>query len=313
MELRPLGFGEIFDRAITLYVRNFIPFAGIVSVVIVPMAVLQYFYDKSVAPQFDQMFKILSHPSAPVHQAPPAGIFSSPFTFALFIAVIGVAYLIWPFALNACAVGIARLYRNRPVEFGACYRTSLRRWAPVVGLLMLELVIFIMWYLAFIVLTVMMVLFATLVARGSIALGVMVGIVAFVVILAALLVLAPLFVALTFAMNAIVIEDRGVFASLATGFSRVFNRHEIWRSLLFSISAVLVLLMGSSLIGIVALVAVYYHQYMIEVVISAVFRAAVTPFSIVLMAVYYFDVRIRHEGYDLEASLDKLTGVEQVA
>ena len=33
MELRPLGFGEIFDRAVTLYIRNFVPFAAIVMVV----------------------------------------------------------------------------------------------------------------------------------------------------------------------------------------------------------------------------------------------------------------------------------------
>ena len=38
MELRPLGFGEIFDRAVTLYIRNFVAFAGIVLVMIVPFA-----------------------------------------------------------------------------------------------------------------------------------------------------------------------------------------------------------------------------------------------------------------------------------
>ena len=61
MELRPLGFGEIFDRAITLYIRNFLPFAGIVAVVVLPIAVLQYFIDTSSMTQFDQaMKKILS-------------------------------------------------------------------------------------------------------------------------------------------------------------------------------------------------------------------------------------------------------------
>ena len=58
MELRPLGFGEIFDRAITLYIRNFLPFAGIVAVVVLPIAVLQYFIDTSSMTQFDQAMKI---------------------------------------------------------------------------------------------------------------------------------------------------------------------------------------------------------------------------------------------------------------
>ena len=70
MELRPLGFGEIFDRAITLYIRNFVPFALIVGVMIVPLAVLQYFVDASSIPQFDAMMKILTHPGkAPAFQA----------------------------------------------------------------------------------------------------------------------------------------------------------------------------------------------------------------------------------------------------
>ncbi|MBV8490882.1 MAG: hypothetical protein JO199_10175 [Candidatus Eremiobacteraeota bacterium] len=314
MELRPLGFGEIFDRAITLYVRNFIPFAGIVSVVIVPLAILQYFYDRSVGPQFDEMFKIISHPNAPVpaHAVTPS-ILSSPLATLLFLAVVAIVWLIWPFALNACAVGIARLYRNRPVEFGACYRASLRRWGPVIGLLVMEVLVFIMWYVGFVILIVAMILFATLVARGSIAAGIIVGIFAVVVVLASLLLLAPLFVALTFAMNAIVIEEKTVFNALGSGFRRVFNRHEIWRSMLFSISALLVLMTGSSLVGVLALAAVYFHQYAIEVVLTSIFRAAFTPFSIVLLAVYYFDVRIRHEGFDLEASLDRLAGIERVA
>ena len=42
------------------------------------------------------------------------------------------------------------------------------------------------------------------------------------------------------------------------------------------------------------------------IVETSIFRAAITPFSIVLLAVYYFDVRIRREGFDLEAGLERL-------
>jgi len=139
VELRPLGFGEIFDRAITLYIRNFIPIAGIVSVVIVPLAVLQYFLDLASMPQWDQIVQILTHPSK-AQSAPPVlpAIFTEPSVAALFCVLLLLVWAVWPFALNACTVGVARLYRGRPVDFAACYRASLRPWPAVLGLLVVE-------------------------------------------------------------------------------------------------------------------------------------------------------------------------------
>ena len=127
MELRPLGFGEIFDRAITLYVRNFMPFFAIVLVLIVPLAIVQYFVDSSQSVQIAEMVRILQHPDAKI-QTPAASsgprVNSSP-SSSWRLAF----YLLWPFALDAVAVGVARLYRNRPVDFSACYRAVLARWA----------------------------------------------------------------------------------------------------------------------------------------------------------------------------------------
>ena len=68
MELRPLGFGEIFDRAITLYVRNFLPFFAIVLVLIVPLGIVQYSLDSSQSAQsyaaIDTLMRVLQHPGA---------------------------------------------------------------------------------------------------------------------------------------------------------------------------------------------------------------------------------------------------------
>src|SRR5579863_9849564 len=105
MELRPLGFGEIFDRAITLYIRNFIPFAAIVGVLILPSAVLGYLLDRAQQPEFDAFWHALQHPGAPVDPVPSA--FGSPaFLLALF-ALLLLTYAVWPFALNAVGVGVA--------------------------------------------------------------------------------------------------------------------------------------------------------------------------------------------------------------
>jgi hypothetical protein len=313
MELRPLGFGEIFDRAITLYIRNFVPFALIVGVIILPLAVLQYFLDVSSVPQFDAMIKILTHPG----KTPPPPVMPAflhdPATLTLFIALIAVVYLLWPFALNACAVGIARLYRGRPVDFAACYRASLQRWPAVIGLLFIELGLFLVWYVSFIFLSVLSIFVVIAFARVSPALSVLIGFVLLLVILASLLSIAPLFVAFTFSMYSIVIEDQRVFAAVGVGFLRVFNRQEIWRALLFSIAAGAIMMGASMIISALVMVAMALHWVAFEVFLTSLFRAAVAPFSVVLLAVYYFDVRIRREGYEIEAGLDRLASVPQPA
>lgn len=306
MELRPLGFGEIFDRAITLYIRNFLPFAGIVGVFVVPLAVLQYFLDASSVPEWDQLMKVLTtgakNPPPPIMPA----FLTSPTSLTMFVLLIAVVWLLWPFALNACAVGVARLYRGRPVDFAACYRASFRRWPSVIGLLLVEFALFIGWYLAFVIVVALGIILAIAFSRVSIIFGVLGGIGATIFILASLLTVAPLIVALTFAMNAIVIEDQPVFSAIGLGFSRVFNRQEFWRAVLFALAAGAIMLGASTLISVVVMFAMVAHLVALEVVLTSLFRAAIVPFSVILLAIYYFDVRIRREGFEIEAGLERL-------
>lgn len=305
MELRPLGFGEIFDRAITLYVRNFRPFFAIVLVLIVPLAVVQYVLDSSQSAQLDVLMRVLQHPGSKI--PPPASLFGSPSELITILLVAVVFYMLWPFALDAVAVGVARLYGSRPVEFGACYRAVLPRWPAILGTLALQAGIFIAWYVAFLAILFISILIAAVFARAWLPLGIVGFAAAFVVDIVALLALAPLFIALTFAMNAVVIENRGPAAAIASGFARVFTRREFWRALLFSLAAAAILFGSSMIIVAIVWVALLFHAIAVEVILGSILRAAFAPFSIVLIAVYYFDVRIRREGFDLEAELERIT------
>jgi hypothetical protein len=302
MELRPLGFGEIFDRAMMLYVRNVISFAAIVIVLIVPLAILQYILDLVARPQLDAMIRVLEHPEgARTEHVPP--IFDSPAAVAITAVTLLVAYVIWPFALNAVAVGVARLYREKRVEFRACYEAVWHRWLSVVGLLAMELLVLIAWYVVTVLIGVAFALAVALLGAGRLAIATVVPTVATLVVIAMTLLLAPLFVALTFSMYSVVIERRGVLASLALGFSRIFNRSEFWRALLFSISAGAVVLGALALLGALAVVALFAQLIVVDVILESLARAAVAPFGAVLLAVYYFDVRIRQEAFDLEQLL----------
>ncbi len=305
MELRPLGFGEIFDRAVTLYIRNFLPFAAIVAVLIVPLAILQYVLDLSSQPEFDAMLRILIHPKL-ASTTPIPSIFNSPLTIAVFAVLLFATYAVWPFALNAVAVGVARLYRNRPVEFRACYEIVLRRWLQVVAMIGIDLLILLCWY---VIVFIVVMIFAGILSYfafgvGAVFVGVLIGLIGFLVLLPSL---APILVSLTFAMYSTVIERRPVIESLGLGFERIFNRAEFWRALLFSLAAFAVMLAGSTIFGFIGLIAAVAHLPLLQALIESLARAVITPFAVVLLAVYYFDVRIRREAFDLETSLERLT------
>jgi hypothetical protein len=310
MELRPLGFGEIFDRSVTLYIRNFLPFAAIVMVLILPTAIVQYFLDLNSQPQFDALMRIFQHP-AEAGRGQVTALYNSPAGIVLLIVMLFLTYAIWPFALNAVAVGVARLYRNRPVEFRACYEAVLRRWLQIVGLLGMELLILLGWYIVTVAIVLVIVLVAALLgaASGTLSLFFAVGAV-ILVLLVMIPVLAPLFVALTFAMYSTVIEERGVIASLGLGFARVFNRTEFWRALLFAIAAGAVIAGASTMFSIVGMIAAFAHLPGLQAIIESLPRAFIAPFGVVLLAVYYFDVRIRQEAFDLEAGLERLTSAQ---
>ncbi|HLY02855.1 MAG TPA: hypothetical protein VKR56_10230 [Candidatus Cybelea sp.] len=309
MELRPLGFGEIFDRAVTLYVRNFVPFATIVIVFVLPTAMLQYLLDRGSQPEYYAILQILRHPARAHTQHIPT-MLDSPGLIVISIALMLVTYLLWPFALNAVAVGVAALYRNRPVVFRTSYEIVLRRWLQIVGLILLDFVAALLWYFGTVLLIAAIVVVAVVFGKVSAApaLWFWFGFTgAFLVLMVSLPLVAPLYVALTFSMYSVVIEERGVLESLTLGFRRIFNRAEFWRALLFAIAAAATVFGGSMMFGGLAMVAAFAHLPGLQAVIEGLARAVITPFAVVLLAVYYFDVRIRREGFDLEASLERLS------
>jgi hypothetical protein len=151
------------------------------------------------------------------------------------------------------------------------------------------------------------VLIGTAAPQFAFLLGMIAVLLVFVVMLP---VLAPLVVALTFSMYAAVIEERGVMDSVRLGFSRVFNRTEFWRALLLSIAAGAIVLGASTTFSALAIVAAIFHLTALRAIIETIPQLVISPFGIVLLAIYYFDVRIRREAYDLEASLERLTAAQ---
>jgi hypothetical protein len=305
MELRPLDLGEIFDRAITLYVRNFRAFAGIVFVTVVPVAIVQYFLILHELPELNTSLALLAHPERLGTQHVPT-MFDSPATLALWVVSALVAYVTTTIALSAVGVGVARVYYGRPVDFAACYEPVLHRWRSLLALLGAALAMLIVAYVAAILLMMIPIAIGVLSARSGfpVVLVLAVTVMLFAVLFAVLLV----FITSAFGFYGVVIESLPAFASLRLAFARVFNRNDFGRALLCSIAVGVLWFASTALFdsfGFVAL-ARWPSAY---VTLDALVRIVVLPFIGVILALFYFDVRIRNEGFDLEVEMERPSGL----
>src|SRR5581483_8246712 len=123
-----------------------------------------------------------------------------------------------------------------------------------------EFLVLVGWYVAAILIIVAVVVAVAALSAASAAFAFWFGFVGFIVTFVALIpLIAPLFVALTFAMYATVIEETPVVASLLSGFARVFNRAEFWRAMLFAIAAAAVVAGASAAFSVLGMIAAFAH------------------------------------------------------
>lgn len=304
--LRPLGIGEIFDRAVTIYVRNFVIFTLMVMTVLVPLSVAQYVLQPDQTAQITQMIDVIQHPDhAKTAKAPT----NTPSLGAVlfFLVVLLAALVVSPFANNAVAVGVAGIYFGRDPRFGRCFATVFRRWLPMIGLFALLFAIVIAVYIA-----IAMMFFAiALVGIGLVAHALPFAIATFVfgalllfVVLAAVMLLTVTF---TFACYGVILENQGPVTALSTAFARIFSRQELGKALLVGL-AILGIQLGvftaSGIVGVMILLLI--KSTVLYLAINALVGAVLSAFSMVLLSVYYYDVRTRREGLDLEADLTQL-------
>ncbi len=298
MEVRPLDLGDIFDRAINLYTRHFRAFVGIALFAIVPLAIVQYVMLRFEGPQLDAMIAVWQHPERLGTERFPT-IFDSPTTIALTVISVLVGYLVMSFATCAVAVGTSYVYRNEPIDVGAAYRPVFACWPAILGVLAMALGVLVVCY----VVTVLVVSVPLIVGvMVSPVLVFIVPIIALVAIVAIFLALALILVTGAFAFFGIVIEGYSVGDAVRQAVSRIFTRPQFGRALLCSISAGAVMTVPAGLVDTLAFLGLgrWPAAY---VAIDSIVRCAFLPFSALILAIYYFDVRVRREGFDLEGEI----------
>lgn len=301
-QLRSLHVGEIFDRATTMYVRHFVVFSLIVFTLLAPLAILRFIALGANSDDYTQLMNEMLHPGAAA-----AAVSHSLLTLSIGLALL--TFVLAPIVNNAVASGVAALYDGQPLDYRASFARVLRRLAPLLGTMLLCLLVLIAAYVGLVLTGAVM----AMIAAATYALSGIVGIAFIVVAVLAGFGLLALFalVALTcaLALYATTIERQAPGQALRQAFGRIFNRRELPKALLvvlayIALEIVAVLVTGS--VG--ALILLYLHSALLEIVFSTVAGALLNAYVTILLAVYYFDVRTRAEGLDLEVDLDRLPG-----
>lgn len=310
MELRPLGFGELFDRAITIFVRNALPFLAIGAVARLPIAPI------SIASGLIALQHTAA--AAPKHGvAPPlSALLYSPWEALVVVSSVLLSIVLTTFASNAVAFGTGEAIHQRPVSFRSCFAPSLRRWKATLGAIgfmiwttikycgapFVPMIVAGVTYFGLAFLHVSGDAFS---AVGDIVLFIVLGSLVLIAV-AALIAAGPFSIALSIGLYAVVIENQGARDAIRGGLRRIFRGRDYGRTWLFSLAFfVLAAALGAIVQYSAALVPLKLAVPVAEELLSIL----TVPFFSVLIAVFYYDLRVREEAYDIEAQIGRLQPV----
>lgn len=291
--LRPRTVGEIIDGAFRLYRRNFRVFLLIVAVVYLPVRLLSYGADvfllgRYTPPDFSASLSGSLAASTVVSQIDTLKTY-----FETFLSYFGQ----WALTLAVTAAIL-----DRPISFGEAYREVGRRFWAVVGLIGLQALIAFGFFLP-VILTVMTAFFGGTGAATSLA------------VLSGCLSIFPLIYAiiqirLQVILPAAANEDLSPREALSRSWE--LTRNYWWRTLALSLvlgilSGIVSLGPGAVLVGLAGIMfkVDFYTSLAITQGIGILTTIIYVPVEIAAIALYYFDQRVRKEGFDLDTAISQ--------
>ena len=291
----------MLDRAFNISFKHLLVFTAIVLIVIAPQLIVNYFLAKGPFSVFTDQFLGLGNPGAVPPD--PAKVFAAyqaaaPYFFLELAVVVFAA----PVANAAVISGVSRAYLGMPVRFADCYRDALPRWLQLITLALLWIAVVFVGMLAVVIFygIVFGALFAIASTLGQV--GAIVSVVLSIAIgVILLLVVLEVYLAAAFSFVGAVLERQSAGTAFASGFRRVFGEGQLWRSL--GIAAALCgvgfgVWLVAAMIGLGILT--FAHSIVLQYVVIGIINSFLYPFLFAVVAVSYYDVRIRREGFDLQ-------------
>ena len=268
-ELRPLSLGEILDRTFSLYRRHFFLFVGIIAIpqlLILALNLAQVLF-------VQRPNNPLSQTAPHVQRAPSSGLMGFGVVGLLIgLVVYMVAYL---FAQGGTIYAVSDLYLGRPTTVGASLR---RMWGQLLNLL------------------------GVIILNGFvIAIGLILLIIPGIYLACRLLICVP----------AALLEDLGARESLERSFA--LTKDYAGRAFVISFLYAMILYAAIFLFALpfgILLFLFAKDPGMLRVSL-ALFQMGnflanilVTPFLLIATSVFYYDLRVRKEAFDLQLMMD---------
>jgi hypothetical protein len=303
MNLRPLSLGEQLDRAVTLCVRNAPTFLLIYLVIGVPVAVFQIYGTQDQSRAIDGFVDMLRLQKTP--NAKELSALQSPFFNGFTATLLCLYVFVGPLVQATLIFAASREYFGSHATFQSAYREGVRFWLPIIGINVLYVIIFVMLYIIASLIGIVGVVAAGLLSSVSHWLGILFGVVgggflSIAVFGTSLLLL----VALNLSYFTCIVERIGFFSAFARGAERAFSSANIQRSLLAAL-AVGAIYIGIALVSMagVAMIYGFLRSNVLGAAFTALTHVGMTIFVTVFFCVYYFDMRVRREGLDLQQEI----------
>ena len=302
LDLRPLALGELFDRAFVLYRRHFWLFVGLTAVpgiFALVMTLAQQGFQAVVTPDTAGV-------AAGAEAAPPDVAAALGFFAAMMISMV-IYWVVYMIALGAATLAVSEIYLGRMVTIMEVYaRMRGRIGGLIVLLILIGLRVGGVFLLGMFVVGISVGVASTV----SPVLG---GLLAFVFLLASVVLILLMSLRYGVSIPALVIEGLAPRQSIRRSIELTQGR--LGRVFLLVLCATLVtyaavvLFQGPFLAG--ALMAglesrTGFWLNIAGAVTGTVGTTLTTPFLIIGLALIYYDARIREEGLDLELTLAAL-------
>jgi hypothetical protein len=301
-ELRPLGAGELLDRAVTIFVRQFVPIVVVVALTLVPTTILTALAEPHAGRLFSDLSTMIGAGNDPVAQRRAADELSgntmAPWGFAATVVAMAVRLMMW----SALLAVVAGAYAGAKVSVGQAYAIGARRWFAqiVVGLAftVLGIVLMVPAVIAYLLLLGAVV---ALSALHFVAATIIVGVVFGVLVLTVFAVVASWVIMTSMlASVAVVTEAANPMTAIASAVRRSSARGMKRRTVVGGLVVFAISELGTlPILGLGVLLTSVTH-------VDALYYAVLGAGSVLLeglvaafVIVFATDVRVRREGIDI--------------
>jgi hypothetical protein len=295
--LRPMSTGELMDRTLVLYRKNFKLFVGIAS----------------VGPATYLLFQLLTIGSASVQAQSPNNVnpFSAVglgigFLAGFFIMLVGMAI-----AHGATVRAVAAVHLGQPIRIMEAYRALRGKFWRIIGVFVcMGLLAFLAVLAAVLVVVIVIVMLRTLAVvdpgRGGQLFAFLLGFGTVLIVAVSAMVV---WVRYALAIACCVVEDLGVVRSIKrSAFLSKGSRFRIF--LIYLVFVLLAVILGAIMGGLAGaagtLIPNATARLVLIYIVSFLASLLTGPLATIGIALVYYDERVRKEAFDLQLMMSSL-------